>query len=129
MAQPQTSTTIPVWTLADRLRKAREHAGLNQGELAEAAGIGRSTIVTYESGQSVPGKPVLIAWALVTGVDLEWLAGDTVRQPRRRDVANRAVRTTVPNALFAERPTDNRPKGGPSGARARRPSLLRRPSA
>jgi len=28
-------TMIPTWTLADRLRKAREHAGLEQSELAD----------------------------------------------------------------------------------------------
>ena len=64
---------VPEWTLADRLVKARRWAGLEQEELAEKAGIARSSMSKYENGHSVPRRPVLISWALATGVSLAWL--------------------------------------------------------
>jgi transcriptional regulator with XRE-family HTH domain len=70
---PQTSATVPQWTLGDRMKKAREHAGLKQSELAEITGIGRSTMPTYETGKVIPARPVLLSWAVATGVPLSWL--------------------------------------------------------
>lgn len=63
----------PQWTLGDRLRKAREIAGLSQGEMAEAIGIARNSVGRYESGSFDPSRPVLIAWAFRTGVALDWI--------------------------------------------------------
>jgi transcriptional regulator with XRE-family HTH domain len=73
MATPMGAGDIPEWTLADRLRKAREHAGMKQIELANATGIARSSIVNYEGGKAEPRRPVLAAWAMATGVPLDWL--------------------------------------------------------
>lgn len=67
------AAAIPQWTVGDRLRKARLHAGLEQAELAAQTGISRATIVNYENGHTRPGRPALILWALSTGVSLEWL--------------------------------------------------------
>lgn len=64
---------IPVWTISDRLRKAREHAGLSQAELADAIGVSRNSISNYESGHTTPRVIVLNAWALTTGVPRSWL--------------------------------------------------------
>ncbi len=64
---------VPSWTLGDRLRKARESRGLSQSELAEATGISRRSISTYETDETGPRRPQLIAWAMATGVALEWL--------------------------------------------------------
>jgi transcriptional regulator with XRE-family HTH domain len=63
----------PTWTMADRLRKAREHSGLTGAEFATETGISRRSITNYERGHSTPGKPMLLAWALAAGVDLAWL--------------------------------------------------------
>ena len=71
---PLPAPAVPAWTLGDRMRKAREHAGLKQSELAEEIGVGRSTIVTYETDRSQPSRPVLLSWALRCGVPFEWLA-------------------------------------------------------
>ncbi len=71
---PLNSAAVPKWTLADRLRKARLHAGLEQADLAREIGIGRSTIVNYEAGKTEPSRPVLLAWAMRCGVDYEWLS-------------------------------------------------------
>jgi DNA-binding XRE family transcriptional regulator len=67
--------TIPAWTLGDRLRKARETAGLSQAELAADIGISRASVVNYEVDRYTPSRPVLLSWALRTGVPLTWLAG------------------------------------------------------
>lgn len=66
---------VPVWTLTDRLRKAREHASLSQAELADLIGISRASVSGYEAGYRPPPKPVLMVWAMVCHVDLGWLSG------------------------------------------------------
>lgn len=64
---------VPQWSLGDRLRKARESAGLNQAELAERLGVARMTVSRSESGSTEPMRVVVRAWALATGVPLMWL--------------------------------------------------------
>ena len=66
--------TVPEFSVHDRLRKAREHSGLSQLELAEAMAVSRNTVSNYESGAVTNlRKLVLNAWALSTGVPVEWL--------------------------------------------------------
>lgn len=65
--------TIPEWTVADRLRKAREHAGMKQSELAEEIGVSRNSISNYESSVVAPRRIVLNAWSRATKVPLAWL--------------------------------------------------------
>lgn len=73
MAQPMTPSNIPTWSIADRIRKAREHAGLDQTELADRTNIARSTISNYERGTTRPSKVYVKTIALATGVDPEWI--------------------------------------------------------
>jgi len=68
------SGAVPEWTLADRLRKAREYAGLYQSDMADEIEVARRSIGNWESGVSRPRRPILIAWALRCGVDYSWLA-------------------------------------------------------
>lgn len=68
---------IPTFDLADRLRKARESAGLDQTQLSEQIGISRTSISAAERGSTKPRKAVLIAWAFATRVPFEWLATGT----------------------------------------------------
>ncbi|NYS35952.1 helix-turn-helix transcriptional regulator, partial [Streptococcus danieliae] len=39
---------IPQFTISDRLRKAREHARLDQTQLAKRIGISRTSVSSYE---------------------------------------------------------------------------------
>ncbi|MGH3283231.1 MAG: helix-turn-helix domain-containing protein [Streptosporangiaceae bacterium] len=71
----QENAVVPEWSVGDRLRKARLHAGLEQTELAAQIGISRASVVNYEHGHTRPPRPVLLSWALCTGTDLGWLAG------------------------------------------------------
>jgi|SRR5215831_9143964 len=66
---------IPVWSLRDRLRKARETADLTQDQLAEKVGVSRVSVIAYETGKVVPKRPVLLSWAVTCRVDYAWLAG------------------------------------------------------
>ncbi len=72
---------IPEWTLGDRLRKARESAGLEQTELASDIGISRRTVQNYERAKVRTRRPVLLAWAVRCGVPVEWLVNGTTAPP------------------------------------------------
>lgn len=83
------SGDVPTWSLGDRLRKAREHAGLTQEDMGAELDVSRRSIGAYESGTTPLKRPQLIAWALRTGVDLAWLAGESA--------AGHPKVTTTPN--------------------------------
>lgn len=71
--QPAGVGVVPQWTFADRLRKAREAAGLDQAELAALLAKKRSTISNWERGANRPDELALRAVAHCTGVPLAWL--------------------------------------------------------
>lgn len=71
---------VPEFHLGDRLRKAREHTGMTQGELARVLGVARNTVNRSESGATHPMRVVVRAWAEATGVSLEWLETGEVGQ-------------------------------------------------
>lgn len=58
---------------ADRLKQARERAGLTQAQLAEAAGVHSQTITEYEGGRLQPREKRLKALAGALGVTAGWL--------------------------------------------------------
>lgn len=60
-------------TVGDRLRQAADKIG-GLDALAEAAGIKRTTIYNYASGQTEMRVSTLVDVARVTGVSLHWLA-------------------------------------------------------
>ena len=69
----QPAGIVPSFTLADRLRKARELTGLEQLEFADEIGISRASVSNAERGVTRPIKVTLKAWALRSGVDFAWL--------------------------------------------------------
>lgn len=70
----QTVGVIPEFGTGDRLRKARELTGLDQGPFAATLGISRGTVSNYERGLTESYKPIVMrAWAMATGVPIEWL--------------------------------------------------------
>ena len=75
---------VPQFSRADRLRKAREITGLDQGQFASRAGFSRQTVSNYESGL------YLRAWAEATGVDLHWL--ETGEAPADAEASHEDVR-------------------------------------
>ena len=67
--------------IAERLRLAREHAGLSQEEFAAAVGYSRRQVIAWEKGQNAP--PVLIFARIrdVCGVDPEWILSGPGLEP------------------------------------------------
>lgn len=65
--------TVPVWTVGERLRKARETRGLEQGQFADLIGVSKATVSNYERDLYKPKVVVLRAWSMATGVPVEWL--------------------------------------------------------
>ena len=63
--------------LGSRVRRLRETAGLTQETLAQAAGIGRITLVRLENGKHVPKLTTLKAIAHVLGKPVEDLLADS----------------------------------------------------
>ena len=59
--------------IQDRIQRARRHAGLEQGQLAELAGVSRKSVSDWEIGKTVPHRSALIAITFATGVNLYWL--------------------------------------------------------
>lgn len=68
---------LPTWTLQDRIRKAREHAGLKQDELAQKLDTTRQTLGRWENGSHTPTEKNLQALAEATGVPIEWFYADS----------------------------------------------------
>lgn len=85
---------IPEWTMGDRLRKAREELELGQREFAERIGVSKQTVTNAEKGHREVRKITLNAWALVTGVPLEWLeTGEVAPTPPGGSGADDETRT------------------------------------
>ena len=64
---------IPKFTMTDRLRKAREAAGMTQGQLGAQMGSNHKIVGNIERGTTPIDGPALILWALICDVDLDWL--------------------------------------------------------
>jgi transcriptional regulator with XRE-family HTH domain len=50
---------------------------MDQEQLATAIGVARNTVGNAENGRTEPRTITLNAWALATGVPLEWLVNGT----------------------------------------------------
>lgn len=66
---------IPEWDLADRLVKARRHAGVEQAEMASYLGLSRAAVSDFERAKRPPRRVYLLGWASRCGVNLDWLVG------------------------------------------------------
>lgn len=74
--------TIP--GLADKLRAAREAAGLSQQQAAEASGMYQATIARYETDGRVPTLGAMYKLADAYGVDVsELLPPSKSKKPKK----------------------------------------------
>ena len=49
---------------------------MGQVELAGMIDVARNTVANYERGATRPKRYIVREWAVVTGVDFDWLMGD-----------------------------------------------------
>lgn len=66
---------VPTWELRHRLARSLELAELDVPEIARKLDVSENTIRNYLKARTTPKRSTLLAWALVTGVPLDWLVG------------------------------------------------------
>jgi transcriptional regulator with XRE-family HTH domain len=116
-------------TLGERIRKAREDAGMLQDDLAGRLGCDKSTISKYETNGRTPTPETLAKIADITGTSADLLLGrdqylaptgnprlDFTRQ-ELLDMLDKAGRTGTPEQLaalmlLAQMIVDSNEKGG-----------------
>lgn len=74
--------------IIERLKSAREHAGLSQGQVARLLEMHRPTISEIEAGRRRVSADELVRFADLYGVSLDWLTG---KVPEIIDVADDRV--------------------------------------
>lgn len=75
--ETRTLGRVPVWTVGDRLKKARTTANVSAEEMAEILTRGVRTVYNYENGLTRPTLLVLKLYAMRCKVPLEWLEDGT----------------------------------------------------
>lgn len=78
-----TTTQVPDWDVADRLRKALRTADVGVQEMAEYLGVSRNTVSTWINGRIEPKVSTLRLVAMRCGVDYEWLRTGTTSDPQK----------------------------------------------
>ncbi len=68
---------VPTWTVGDRIAKARHLAGMTLRDLAEPLSVTHATVSNWERGVCPPRPIYLREIARLTGVDAEWLLGES----------------------------------------------------
>jgi transcriptional regulator with XRE-family HTH domain len=89
-------------TLYDRLRVAREHAGLSQGQVAKQLNKSRPTITQIETGKRRVTADELAEFAKLYEVSIDWLSGtnaDTQETTARVQLAARHLAQLRPQDL------------------------------
>lgn len=98
MGQPiSTGLHIPVFDLADRMRKALRNSGLTVTDMAEYLGISRETAGRYMNGHGKVPLQTVRLWALRTGVPFEWL--ETGKVPSDNPPAPKKTRARKTRSL------------------------------
>lgn len=78
--------------IADRLRTARELAGLSQGQVSRLIGLHRPSISEIEAGRRRVASEELTQFAAIYQVDIAWLAGETRSHTEITDKVELAAR-------------------------------------
>lgn len=68
-----TTVHVPVWDLADRMRKSLREANIGVIEMASYLEVNRNTVGTWLNGHNRPSPATMRLWAMRCGVPFEWL--------------------------------------------------------
>ena len=91
--------------IAEKIKAARNRAGMSQQELADAIHVSRSAVAKWESDKGLPDIENLKALAKLFGMTLDELAGEgeevrcTLRKPAQAEDPEDAVRALWPDAV------------------------------
>lgn len=64
-----------MFEISNRIKTAREAAGLSQEKLAEKIGVSRNAVAKWENGNSMPQIDKLASLSLSLGVSSDYLLG------------------------------------------------------
>lgn len=70
---PYMATAVPITAMGRRIRRARLRAGISQQEVADAIGVGVTSVSRWEVGTRVPSAVRLAKLARVLGVSVDFL--------------------------------------------------------
>ena len=91
--------------IAEKIKAARNRAGMSQQELADAIHVSRSAVAKWEADKGLPDIENLKALAKLFGMTLDELAGEgeevrcTLRKPAQAEDPEDAVRARWPDAV------------------------------
>ena len=68
-------------TFSDKIKRAREVANLTQQELADAVGVSKRTIASYESGGAIARRSTTAKLASALKVSVKFLSDDECEDP------------------------------------------------
>lgn len=71
------SAVVPVFDVADRMRKALRESDVGVQEMADYLEVSRSAVGKWINGHITPSAQTVRLWALRTGVPYEWLRDGT----------------------------------------------------
>ena len=77
--QEKTTGLVPAFHVGHRMQLALEVAGISKGEMADYLGVSRATTLRWMNLTTPVKRHVLVAWAMRTGVDVDWLETGVVR--------------------------------------------------
>lgn len=100
--------SIPKFDVYDRLRKARESAGLDQAQMGARLGVHPKTVGRWESGASPMSSMAIRAWAEVTDVPPHWLRWGMTEAPTppRNEAGVEAPIEPLPRLDSNQQPAD-----------------------
>ena len=70
-----------IMTFSDKIKRAREVAGMTQKELAEAVGVSQRTIASYESGGASARKTTIEKLGAALKVSVRYLSDESCTDP------------------------------------------------
>jgi transcriptional regulator with XRE-family HTH domain len=77
MTQHAHSSNVPQVTLGWRLKMALAYGDVAAHDMADQLGVARATVSRWMADKGTPPRRAyLTQWALITGVDVNWLIGN-----------------------------------------------------
>lgn len=75
---------MPLNSVGERLRSARQRAGLTIQKVAQCLGVDKSAVVRWESGELTPKLWRITELAELLGESQEWIAFGAVPRKRKK---------------------------------------------